>query len=91
MDGDANVKAVGLEDMILAPPLAGSCPECATVHDPALPHNRQSLYYQYKFYQKHRRYPTWQDAMAHCTSEVRMLWIRALAKRGVIVEAEPQE
>jgi len=29
--------------------------------------------------------------MAHCTDEVRALWIKALAKHGVIVEAQPQK
>lgn len=91
MENDVDVKVLGIEDMTLLPPLAGTCPECAVAHDPAMPHNAQSLYYQYKFRQKHGRYPDWNDAMAHCTGEVRAQWTQALAKRGVIVEAEPQE
>lgn len=91
MESDAHVKECGAEYMTLAPPLAGTCPECAANHDPAMPHDVKSLYYQYKFRQKHGRYPDWNDAMAHCTSEVRAQWTQALAKRGVIVEAEPQE
>lgn len=91
MAKDVNVKEFGIEDMTLAPPLAGTCPECAVNHDPAMPHNAQSLYYQYKFRQKNGRWPTWNDAMAHCTGEVRALWIQALAKHGVIVEAQPQK
>ena len=27
-----------------------TCPECAVVHDPQQPHNRDSLYYQYKIF-----------------------------------------
>lgn len=33
----------------------GTCPICATEHDPTLPHNRDSLAYQYKFYDEHGR------------------------------------
>ena len=44
----------------------GTCPECAVKHDPEQPHNRDSLAYQYKFYDQHGRWPTWSDAMAHC-------------------------
>lgn len=91
MDNSVDAKELGIERMTLAPPLAGTCPECAVKHDPAMPHNAHSLYYQYKFRQKHGRSPDWNDAMAHCTSEVRALWIEALAKHGVIVEAQPQE
>ncbi len=73
---------------ILLPPKAGTCQECATAHDPRQPHNQQSLYYQYRFYSKHGRWPTWRDAMAHCTEEIKTLWIDALEERGVIVPPE---
>lgn len=33
----------------------GTCPECAVPHDPEQPHNRDSLAYQYKFYDQHGR------------------------------------
>lgn len=41
----------------------GTCPECAVAHAPDQPHNRDSLCYQYKFYDAHGRWPTWEDAM----------------------------
>ena len=63
----------------------GTCPECAVAHDPEYPHNLQSLAYQYQFYDKHGRWPTWEDAMAHCTDEMKKIWIAALAERGVII------
>ena len=66
----------------------GTCPECATKHDPEQPHNRDSITYQYKFYDTHGRWPTWADAMAHCTSEVKGQWITALAEYGIAVEKE---
>lgn len=46
--------------------------------------------YQMRFRQKHGRFPTWADAMAHCDAHVKKMWIDALAERGVIVE-NPQE
>lgn len=61
----------------------GTCPECAVKHDQEQPHNRDSLAYQYKFYDQHGRWPTWEDAMAHCTDEVKDYWRQALRERGV--------
>lgn len=63
----------------------GTCPECAVAHDPKQPHNRDSLAYQYHFYDKNGRWPTWADAMAHCTDEVKAYWTQALRERGVEV------
>jgi len=70
----------------LLPAKPGTCQECAVAHDPAQPHNQQSLYYQYHFYADHNRWPTWEDAIAHCTEEVQNYWIEALAKQGVSVK-----
>ena len=64
----------------------GTCPLCAVKHDPAQPHNRDSLAYQYKFYDEHGRWPTWKDAMEHCDQVVKDFWIEQLSKRGVKVE-----
>ena len=58
----------------------GTCSECATKHPPEMPHNQQSLTYQYKFYDRHGRWPTWEDAMAHCSDEIKQLWKDALLK-----------
>lgn len=63
----------------------GTCPECAVVHDPMLPHNRDSLCYQYKFYDKYGRWPTWADAMEHCPQEIKDAWTQALTEKGVNV------
>lgn len=57
----------------------GVCQECARDHPPELPHDQPSLYYQYRFYAREGRWPTWDDAAAHCTPEVRELWMKALA------------
>ena len=64
----------------------GTCEMCATAHDPNMPHNLQSLTYQYNFYDKEGRWPTWRDAMAHCTPEMQQAWTEALKERGVKVE-----
>ncbi len=66
----------------------GKCPECAIKHDPAEPHNNQSLAYQYSFYAKHGRWPTWADAMAHCAPEVQAAWKDALVQREAWTEPE---
>jgi hypothetical protein len=67
----------------------GTCPECATAHPEWQPHNQQSLTYQYKFYDKHGRFPTWEDAMEHCSETVKGLWKTELLKKGIKV-GEPQ-
>lgn len=67
----------------------GTCPECATAHPEWKPHNQQSLTYQYKFYDKHGRFPTWADAMEHCSETVKGLWKAELLKKGIKV-GEPQ-
>lgn len=72
--------------MLLGRTPPGTCPMCAVKHDPGQPHNRDSLTYQYKFYDEHGRWPTWADAMAHCTPEVKEYWVQALTARGVTVE-----
>lgn len=65
------------------PPKPGVCQECAVDHPPEAPHNRESLFYQYYFYNKHGRWPTWEDAMDHCDEETKARWIKELTKQGV--------
>ncbi len=72
--------------MMLGKTHEGTCTECAVAHDPGMPHNQQSLAYQYHFYDQHGRWPTWEDAMAHCTEEVKEQWKVALRERGIEVE-----
>jgi hypothetical protein len=55
-----------------------TCPECAVKHEPDEPHNQQYKYYV----------PTWADAMAHCTPDVKELWREALAEHGIEVNPE---
>lgn len=81
-----DVKEIGMDKVMILPPKPGTCPECAVAHDPEQPHNRDSLFYQMRFYQKHGHFPTWGDAMAHCSEAVKALWREALAERGVAPE-----
>lgn len=63
----------------------GACSQCARPHEPDMPHDRESLAYQYSFYAEHDRWPTWLDAMAHCTQHVQATWVKALLTHGVVV------
>lgn len=76
-----------LKPWSLLPAAPGTCQECATKHEPYEPHNQQSLFYQYRFYDQNGRWPLWSDAMAHCSSLVRAAWKRELEKRGITVSA----
>ena len=67
--------------MQLLPPGEGVCQICARDHEPDMPHNQQSLHYQYWFYGKHGRWPTWADAIAHCDEKTQGLWKEALQRR----------
>lgn len=71
--------------MTLLPPSADVCQQCSVKHEPEMPHNQDSLYWQYNFYFEHGRWPTWADALTHCTPQMRDIWIRELAKRGIEV------
>lgn len=65
-----------------APP--GTCPVCAVKHPPEEPH-WMSFYYIYRFYDERGRVPTWEDAMAHCSPEVREAWREELRRGGVAI------
>ena len=75
---------------MLMPPAPDVCQECAVKHDPMMPHNRDSLYYQYAFYAKNRRWPTWADAMAHCPEEIKGYWTDALTEKGIEVGGQTE-
>lgn len=66
----------------------GKCEMCCVKHEEGQPHDRQSLTYQYKFYDLNGRWPTWADAMAHCNEETKIIWTNALEKRGIEVGGE---
>lgn len=73
----------------LLPPKKDRCQVCASDHEPEQPHNQQSIYYQYNFYGQNARWPTWADAIAHCTPEIQAAWKRELQKLGAWSEPSP--
>lgn len=80
------MNVVKVEKFTLLPPAPGKCQACAVEHDAALPHNAQSLHYQYWFFGQHGRWPDWRDAMAHCSEEMKEHWRAALMEMGVDVD-----
>lgn len=70
----------------LLPAAEGTCEWCAVRHFPSQPHNAQSMFYQYRFYNEHGRWPNWLDAMAHCSDELKTAWKSHLKKLGVDVD-----
>ena len=75
--------------MMLLPPGDNVCQICAVDHEHDQPHNQQSLFYQYHFYSTHGRWPTWSDALAHCTPEMQREWktklIALMKEKGIDV------
>jgi len=71
-------------NLMLLPCKEGVCQECATEHNEWEPHNL-CLYYQYHFHGLYGRFPTWADAMAHCSDEVKIATIEILKECGVTV------
>ncbi len=80
-----------MDEIKIIPPVPGACRICATKHDPAEPHDRDSLYYQNWFHRKYKRFPTWKDAMAHCSELTKAVFQAELAKRGVNVEETTED
>jgi hypothetical protein len=66
----------------LLPPRADVCQVCAVKHDPLLPHDQMSLYYQYAFYGAVGRWPTWADACSHCEPAMIARWRATLESFG---------
>jgi len=64
--------------MMLLPAAPGTCPMCATKHEPDWPHNAQSLFYQTRFNMEYGRSATWADALAHCAPAMTTEWRKGL-------------
>jgi hypothetical protein len=69
-----------LAPWMLLPAEQGKCPECGVAHSPDMPHDNRSLFYQYHFYKQNGRWPTWDDAMAHCSDEVKAATKEVISK-----------
>lgn len=66
----------------LLPPPEGHCRICAVKHEPELPHNAQSLFYQMRFRMRYGRDGTWADALAHCTPKMQAFWKKGIQLKG---------
>ena len=66
----------------LLPPPPGKCQLCAVDHPPEAPHNQDSMYWQFGFYKKNGRWPTWADAIAHCSDDIKAATISVLKEHG---------
>ena len=71
--------------MFLLPPAPDKCQTCASSHEPHMPHNAQSIFYQVKFQMENNRGANWLDAMEHCDETMKAIWIAELIAAGVDV------
>jgi hypothetical protein len=72
----------------LLSPRGDVCQKCAVDHDQEMPHDKTSLYYQYWFRGQHGRWPTWSDALADCTDDVKEAWTEVLKRKGIDLHDE---
>jgi len=80
------IKGKHLGGFSLLPAKPGTCEWCAVAHEKEMPHNAQSMFYQYRFYNKHGRFPNWNDALSHCSDEMKKAWRDNLIEKGVDVD-----
>ncbi len=73
----------------MLPAAPDKCPECAVKHDPGMTHDNRSLCYQSHFYNEFGRWPTWDDAMSHCTEEMKEITKKTLLSKGIL-KPEPE-
>lgn len=71
----------------ILPPQEGACRICGDVHNCRDPHNAGSLLYQHTFRKRNGRYPTWIDAMSHCSRRTKERWVDRLARKGIKLDA----
>lgn len=67
----------------ILPPPSNCCQICGVEHDERLPHNAQSFYYQYLFNAQYGRGATWDDAMSHCSNDIKKIFTEHLNKLGI--------
>jgi hypothetical protein len=80
----------------IKPTTPNTCEQCGVSHAAGAPHNKATLQYQYWFFGKHGRWPSWKDAVAHCTPTVRAVELGRLRVLGIDVNfvsqaARPEE
>ena len=73
----------GKDEIRILPLTRWTCPLCADRHTDKEPHNRNSLYYQMRFFQDHKRLPTWGDTIADCSQFRKAYWKMVMKNKGV--------
>lgn len=73
----------GKDEIRILPLTRWTCPLCADRHTEKEPHNRNSLYYQMRFFQDHHRLPTWGDTIADCSPFRKAYWKMEMKNKGV--------
>lgn len=69
-------------DFINLPQKKGTCSECGTKHYKYAPHEMESIYYHVTFFRQNGRYPTWDDATAHCSDAMKKALIKRYKELG---------
>lgn len=67
----------------LLDPGEGCCPVCGDEHPPEYPHNPGHIYWQMLRAVHHEPSPTWNEAMAHVSEEMRESWVGFLDGAGI--------
>ena len=81
----------GMGEVRITAPVPGTCPVCATKHEEQEPHDLNSLYYQNQFFKAHKRFPTWADALRHCSQMTKTVWVEKLKKAGIEIVFPPEK
>lgn len=81
------MKITEQKSFVMLPPAAHLCQICAVEHPEEQPHNAQSFYYQYWFALNNKCKPTWNDAMPHCSEEVKAPWLSGFRKCGIDIDS----
>jgi len=78
------VKTINLlKEGTLLPPPKDCCQKCGMKHPKGCPHNADSIFYKYWFKKHHNRWPTWEDAISHCSEEVKKGTIELLESHKI--------
>ena len=73
----------GKNEVRILPLSRWKCPICADRHTEKEPHNRNSLYFQMRFFQDHRCSPTWGDCLSGLSPLMKAYWRMEMKKKGV--------
>lgn len=76
--------------MTLMPAKPGLCPKCDRKHEDGWPHDRDSLLFQYTFYDEHGYFPSWADALEGCSEGVKAYWTEQLTACGIDLNERPE-